>query len=159
MHELLLLKHGIMLFMADYRRNNRSGGNRNFGRNRFNQGRSEMFSATCSNCGKECEVPFRPTGSKPVLCRDCFKNNRSSDSYRTGKRVPDRPQFNSNNNQNYRAQFDELNAKIDKILNLLTLKQMESMPLDSEVSKETIDEIVKEVPEKKEKAKKAKIKK
>ena len=32
----------------------------------------EMFSATCSNCGREALVPFRPTGTKPVYCSDCF---------------------------------------------------------------------------------------
>src|SRR3989344_5736458 len=31
-----------------------------------------MHEATCSSCGKSCEVPFRPTGEKPVYCRDCF---------------------------------------------------------------------------------------
>jgi CxxC-x17-CxxC domain-containing protein len=36
----------------------------------------EMFSATCSNCGREAQVPFRPTGSKPVYCSDCFNQRR-----------------------------------------------------------------------------------
>lgn len=31
-----------------------------------------MHKATCSDCSKSCEVPFRPTGEKPVLCSDCF---------------------------------------------------------------------------------------
>ena len=30
------------------------------------RGPREMFSATCSNCGKEAQVPFRPTSGKPV---------------------------------------------------------------------------------------------
>lgn len=38
----------------------------------------EMFSATCSNCGREAQVPFRPTGGKPVYCSDCFKSERRS---------------------------------------------------------------------------------
>jgi CxxC-x17-CxxC domain-containing protein len=38
----------------------------------------EMFSATCSSCGREAQVPFRPTGSKPVYCSDCFKSQRPS---------------------------------------------------------------------------------
>ncbi len=33
----------------------------------------EMFSATCDGCGKEARVPFRPTGTKPVYCSDCFR--------------------------------------------------------------------------------------
>ncbi len=33
----------------------------------------EMFSATCSSCGKEAQVPFQPSGDKPVYCSDCFQ--------------------------------------------------------------------------------------
>lgn len=29
--------------------------------------------ATCSSCGKETTVPFRPTPGRPVFCRDCFQ--------------------------------------------------------------------------------------
>ena len=36
----------------------------------------EKFKAVCSNCGKECEIPFNPTEGRPVKCNDCFKRNR-----------------------------------------------------------------------------------
>ena len=36
----------------------------------------EMFEATCSSCGKEAQVPFRPTSGKPVYCSDCFRTQR-----------------------------------------------------------------------------------
>lgn len=36
-------------------------------------GDREMFDATCSACGIATQVPFRPSGSKPVYCRDCFR--------------------------------------------------------------------------------------
>ena len=36
----------------------------------------EMFAATCSSCGKEAQVPFRPTSGKPVYCSDCFRSQR-----------------------------------------------------------------------------------
>ena len=39
-------------------------------------GPREMFSATCDGCGREARVPFRPTGSKPVYCSDCFSTRR-----------------------------------------------------------------------------------
>ena len=39
-------------------------------------GPREMFSATCSSCGKEAKVPFRPTNGKPVYCSDCFRAQR-----------------------------------------------------------------------------------
>jgi CxxC-x17-CxxC domain-containing protein len=36
--------------------------------------------ATCSQCGKETTVPFRPTQGRPVLCRECFTQKRTSAS-------------------------------------------------------------------------------
>ncbi len=36
----------------------------------------EMFTATCSSCGREARVPFRPTNGKPVYCSDCFRSQR-----------------------------------------------------------------------------------
>jgi len=33
----------------------------------------EMHKATCSSCGKECEVPFKPAEGRPVYCKDCYK--------------------------------------------------------------------------------------
>jgi CxxC-x17-CxxC domain-containing protein len=43
----------------------------------YSSGPREMFSATCSNCGREAMVPFRPSGSKPVYCSDCFTARRA----------------------------------------------------------------------------------
>ena len=45
------------------------------------RGPREMFSATCSNCGREAQVPFRPTSGKPVYCSDCFRTMRGSSAY------------------------------------------------------------------------------
>ena len=39
-------------------------------------GPREMHKATCTDCGKECEVPFRPTPGKPVRCAECYKKTR-----------------------------------------------------------------------------------
>ena len=46
-----------------------------------------LYKATCTTCGAACEVPFRPDGSKPVLCRDCFaaKNAAPTNSYNREK--------------------------------------------------------------------------
>lgn len=33
----------------------------------------ELYSTTCSECGKEAKVPFVPSGDKPVYCSDCFR--------------------------------------------------------------------------------------
>jgi CxxC-x17-CxxC domain-containing protein len=36
----------------------------------------EMHKAVCSECGQDCEVPFKPTEGKPVYCRDCYSKRR-----------------------------------------------------------------------------------
>jgi CxxC-x17-CxxC domain-containing protein len=36
--------------------------------------------ATCSGCGKQTTVPFRPTQGRPVFCRECFQARRSQAS-------------------------------------------------------------------------------
>jgi len=43
-----------------------------------------MHKAICSECGKKCEVPFKPTGDKPVLCSNCFESKANVS--RTSKR-------------------------------------------------------------------------
>ncbi len=53
--------------------------NRNGGRNYNRDGPREMFKAVCSDCGKECEVPFKPTEGRPVYCRDCFRKHQPED--------------------------------------------------------------------------------
>jgi len=50
------------------------GGRRNF--NRGGDFRREMHKATCAECKKECEVPFKPRGDRPVYCLDCFKKRK-----------------------------------------------------------------------------------
>jgi len=40
------------------------------------RGSTQMHPATCAECGQSCEVPFKPTGSRPVFCRECFKGNQ-----------------------------------------------------------------------------------
>jgi len=35
----------------------------------------EMHPAVCAECGKETQVPFRPSGDRPVYCSDCFSRN------------------------------------------------------------------------------------
>ena len=42
----------------------------------YSSGPREMFTATCSSCGREAQVPFRPSGAKPVYCSDCFSAQR-----------------------------------------------------------------------------------
>ena len=32
----------------------------------------EMHKATCADCQNECEVPLKPSGDRPVYCKECF---------------------------------------------------------------------------------------
>ncbi len=58
----------------DSRGGNSRGGNR--GGFRGNSGPREMHKVTCSDCGVETEVPFKPTEGRPVYCRDCLAKHR-----------------------------------------------------------------------------------
>ena len=39
-------------------------------------GPRQMYSVVCSNCGANTQVPFKPSGDRPVYCRDCFQSQR-----------------------------------------------------------------------------------
>jgi len=64
------------------RRSFGGGGGNRFGGGRGRQDRRprEMHKTTCSSCGKEAEVPFKPDGRKPVLCKECFMKKRESET-------------------------------------------------------------------------------
>jgi len=64
-----------------------SGRRGRFSRRSYGKARSfgrEMHKVTCADCGKETEVPFRPEGSKPVYCRECYMKRKGS--FRGGER-------------------------------------------------------------------------
>lgn len=118
--------------MSYFNRDDRSGGKRNFGRRSFgDRGDRQMYPATCSNCGKECQVPFKPTGRKPVFCSECFeKKGGSSDSKRFGNRNRNDRQPQNN------AQLEAINTKLDKILAILeptSVKPDEEPKIEKEI--------------------------
>src|SRR3989344_1994197 len=72
---------------------NRSGapsyGKKNWGDRKSSDAPFTLYKATCSECHKACEVPFRPTGAKPVYCKDCFNvAGGSFNKDRGGDRFP-----------------------------------------------------------------------
>jgi len=87
------------------RRDTRGFDRRDTGRSSFG-GSRQMHQATCTECGKQCEVPFRPTGDKPVLCSDCFGSHKSD-----GPRMV--------RTDHSKEQFEQLNLKLDKVIKLL----------------------------------------
>jgi CxxC-x17-CxxC domain-containing protein len=63
----------------------------------------QMHEAVCAKCGERCEVPFKPSPSKPVYCSRCFQ-----------KTDPKRP-------TNINEELNQINDKLDRILRALHL--------------------------------------
>ncbi len=53
-----------------------------------------MYKAICADCNKECEVPFRPSGDRPVYCKGCFaaRKNKAAGQAPAHIRPPEKPQ-------------------------------------------------------------------
>jgi CxxC-x17-CxxC domain-containing protein len=129
--------------MADFKRSGGFGGNKHgggfnkggrpsFGRDggfkrqggRDDRPRAEMFTAVCDECHKTCEVPFRPTGEKPVYCRECFAGKReySGNDFQRRDSAPREfhkkeftPSFSSAKPQGEDRRIDELKRQLDVI--------------------------------------------
>lgn len=127
--------------------NNRSGGSRGGQRSDRRGGRSnfgsrdsrpsEMHDAVCAECGNNCKIPFFPRSGKAVFCSDCFEKqnsqggNRNSNDRRPSYSDDRRPSYSDRSNRNdsrsrsdrpsvnYKEQFEIVNSKLDKVLNLL----------------------------------------
>ncbi len=93
--------------MRDFNRSaggNRFGGNRDAGKRSFgggfgggrsfdrNSARPEMHKAVCDDCGRNCEVPFKPSGNKEIFCSDCF--NKRGGKEGLGNSRPQERNFN-----------------------------------------------------------------
>lgn len=143
--------------MGDYNQNYRSGGGRGgsrYGGRDF--GRSAMHKATCAECGNSCEVPFRPSGDRPIYCSSCFEKRRNENDNSRGpaSRNFGRPKFEEkrsysgggdrgntrgNDNTELIEQLKSLNFKMDNILRILEPKIIQP-PVSN---KEVIEKIVK----------------
>ena len=117
--------------------NSNRGKDKNFGRDKDRK-RGDFkpkFQVICDACGEECEVPFRPSGDKPIYCNECFRNkdkkqknkhiddeddddfNTYKEKHQQSKHAP--PQ--SNNNEELLERLAILEEKIDRILDSLGL--------------------------------------
>ena len=72
----------------------------------------ELFDATCESCGKDCQLPFKPTGGKPVYCRDCFKKEGRDEGPR------DAPRRSSGSS----GDMADIHRKLDKIMRALRIE-------------------------------------
>lgn len=75
------------------------------------------YKATCAECGKSCDVPFRPTSGKPVYCNDCFGAKRETEDRAPRKEFGNRafggkPEFNRNDRPSFdRGGRDEFKGR------------------------------------------------
>jgi CxxC-x17-CxxC domain-containing protein len=51
-----------------------------------------MYKVICADCGKDSEVPFRPSADRPVYCKACFTVRRNNGTFTPRPPVPEKPQ-------------------------------------------------------------------
>ncbi len=81
-----------------------------------------LFKAVCSQCASDCEVPFKPSGDRPVLCSNCFRRPDSSPArFGSHSRNESRePRFDRRSTrEGGDVSLITLNKKLDKILQIL----------------------------------------
>jgi len=118
--------------MKNFKPDSRSRDRRDFGGR--DSRKPVLYDAVCDECGKNCQVPFRPSGDRSVYCSDCFEKRGGRD----GNRLRDRRDYSrrsfggrdsrkpSQNNISVRSisQLTEkigvLNAKLGTIISLLS---------------------------------------
>lgn len=90
-----------------------------YGSDRRERNTPMLYDAVCAECANACQVPFRPNGKKPVLCRDCFGGNEGSAPMRkpSPRAMASRPAANMPSADT--ALLREISAKLDAILTAL----------------------------------------
>jgi CxxC-x17-CxxC domain-containing protein len=54
---------------------------RDHGRGRGHERRERILhKAVCADCHKDCEIPFKPSGERPVYCKACFSKRKAGGS-------------------------------------------------------------------------------
>ena len=100
-----------------------------------------MFDAQCNKCGNDCQVPFRPTGQKPVYCSNCFVKPEyagSRDSF--GGRTSGSSAGANLDMKKINDQLKQLNAKLDLLIEAIGINDDEEGDEESEDEEETSDE-------------------
>lgn len=156
--------------MNDFRFDNRSGNNR--GSFRRDSGRPALHDAVCDECGKDCQVPFKPSGGKPVFCSECFEKKGGRGDNRSSRRGSYKPRFSDRGSDRSSQKnvsspdfsqltknVEILNNKLDTIITLLGADKKKKKDPVVKVKKEKKSE-TKKVKDSKPKAKvKVKVKK
>ena len=62
--------------------------NRHDSRGRDNAYRERTYTkVVCADCNTECEIPFKPTGGRPVYCKDCFSKRKNRSPFNANREV------------------------------------------------------------------------
>ena len=51
------------------------------------QARRPMFAVVCFQCGKDCEIPFKPAPGRPVYCPECFAMRKAGHTLKVTNEV------------------------------------------------------------------------
>ncbi|MES2215751.1 MAG: CxxC-x17-CxxC domain-containing protein [Patescibacteria group bacterium] len=110
---------------------NKPFGNKPFGnKGGFDKGPREMFKTDCAKCGNVCEVPFRPNGTKPVYCNNCFVRDSSGDDRGPRRDFAPHPTFQDapkpqvRDDQAFKdlkAELRGVNERLDRVISLMTV--------------------------------------
>lgn len=137
------------------RRDDRRSSGRNFNNRGFSGGRDsgfrEKFDAICDECGNSCQVPFRPSGDKPVYCDACFGKNKGRDSGHGDRHSGGSRGDGSGQNK---EQFNSINAKLDQILSILKSAPQADLEKIEEVELSEVEEVKPKAKKEKKSAKK-----
>ncbi len=86
----------------------RRDNNRRSGGGGFDRRPTTMFPAVCDKCGKDCQVPFRPSGDKPVYCSNCFEKEGGGNSDRFERRDDSRRSFGGGRDRGDKPMFSAI---------------------------------------------------
>ena len=82
----------------------------------------EMTAVVCARCGRDCEVPFKPTSNKPVYCRNCFKVAGPESSRESREFAPKDRYTPYSEPKAQPSELDKINRKLDKIMRALKIE-------------------------------------
>lgn len=152
--------------MSDYRKVGGPGGRKSgFGARKPSfgfrggdrgEGAREMFPATCSSCHQSCEIPFRPSGDRPVYCRNCFGAQEGTSSGVRGQRDDrggvsrsprrdfaqpfiSKPLVDDRRLDDLKRQLDAMSVKLDRIITVLAPESAPVVVEEKKTSKKKAD--------------------
>jgi len=134
--------------MKNFNSGSRSRDRRSFGDR--DSRRPPLHDAVCDECGKDCQVPFRPSGDKPIYCSDCFEKKGGGDSSRSrdrrgssrrsfgdrDSRRPSQSNIDSRSISQLIEKIEILNTRLNTIIDLLSsVGEKKPKPVENKTKK------------------------